>query len=452
MSAKLEQKLAEMLNMDENTAGNALQKLVSEIKRRVKEGETVAVPRLGVFRLVDDALVFEADPELEAYVNAEFAGLSDVPISPEKAERLKQTLAPGMSEPSDRPKDEAGEGEPPEESDVQEDSEEEVTPDEPQWSEKIESKHADEHLGEHRVEDAEFEVVEGSGREAEELAVLQALGGSMTPRHANEDEPEPPGDEPAEPELDDSAEETPPVEEDSSEMKAAETDEAAAIEKETKAEKREREEKLTRSGRMKGIYRDAMRERRESRKVQHERQSRRRIVWFAIPMIVIVALGSWFVIGLLVDSSQQDAPPPERIDRSLEDERPDATESLVADSTAAAAETDSMEDDSATAPAPPDEPDEDPARSGASAVPEADGNYAWIVGSSPDRAAAEQMLGRYTNAGMPGELVEAVVNDRTVYRVAIGRYESVEAANAGRDALPSFAPEDMWIRNIGPPG
>jgi hypothetical protein len=482
MSDSFVQKLAEILNVGTADAEASLSELVDEIRKQLGDRGSVAIPRLGTFRKHEEGIEFEPDAEIESYVNTEFAGLAPVAVEAGAAERLKETLGKSSRQVSG--------------TDAQEriDQEEDVSVEKDE-SDKKEAGSGD---GDR--------VVDVSRQVAEELAVIHALGKEMVDEEAasepgdgretgfesssekpvateKEAGPEPEPDAMPAPdgegesmtadetetesaqfdaakltEEETLSQEEPPVERvkepklEKGKAEEPEVDKDSDVDEPVSAKEETREdENLARSRRARDIQADAMRLRRQSRSAQLERQAKRnRLIIAASAVLVIVILGWWAVTSLLTGGT--DAP--------LDDDYAAAgTESVDQRATALSVDTLDSElgnaDSVAAGPLQPETPAEQPAppaeRASPDRIPGGDGNYAWIVGSSSSRAEAERVLQRYTRAGVPGELVEATLDGRTYYRIAIGRFRTPEAAEAARQQLPDFAPPDMWIRNIGPP-
>lgn len=76
--------------------------------------------------------------------------------------------------------------------------------------------------------------------------------------------------------------------------------------------------------------------------------------------------------------------------------------------------------------------------------------FTWVVSSTSTRADAEQAARRYRAAGFRSRVIEGVVNGQPMYRIAIGQFDTREAAYRVRDLLPADirGRNDIWTLNL----
>lgn len=76
--------------------------------------------------------------------------------------------------------------------------------------------------------------------------------------------------------------------------------------------------------------------------------------------------------------------------------------------------------------------------------------FTWVVVSITNRTEAEEMVARYRRAGFRSRVIEASVGNLTVYRVAVGQFETRDDALAVRNRLPSDIrdSDDIWTMNL----
>lgn len=86
------------------------------------------------------------------------------------------------------------------------------------------------------------------------------------------------------------------------------------------------------------------------------------------------------------------------------------------------------------------------------------GGLTWVVASHRGRADAEAERARYAAAGAAVAVLAARAGDTDLFRVAVGQYPTLDAAQAARPSLPRFAPADSWplrltadLRVVAPP-
>lgn len=80
------------------------------------------------------------------------------------------------------------------------------------------------------------------------------------------------------------------------------------------------------------------------------------------------------------------------------------------------------------------------------------GGYTWIVASAFDVDAANEMAHFYREKGFRCDVLTGVYpkgdTAHRVYRVAVGHFLSLDAAEAARAELPADVPQDAWILRL----
>ena len=155
-----------------------------------------------------------------------------------------------------------------------------------------------------------------------------------------------------------------------------------------------------------------------------------------VPLYAGLAVGAVLALAFLLwTRSRAPEPPPVAV-------RPPAADTVAAVPPPA-------ELDTITAPVAPIEPpvSADPLRSTGRIDP-AEGGVTWVVASELSQAAAERQVERYRAQGLRAGVVAEQAAGRTRYRVSLGQFESVAAAEARRADLPADVPSDSWILRL----
>lgn len=130
-------------------------------------------------------------------------------------------------------------------------------------------------------------------------------------------------------------------------------------------------------------------------------------------------------------------------------EQPASSPSPLPDTSAVAATPDTAD---TTAPA---EPEEDPAPATApQSIDRATGGWTIVVGSRTQPGEAKALLNtyqqRFRGEGLPTDILTGESGGQLRYRVAVGQYDSREAALTARQQLQGRIPDDAWPLQIQP--
>ena len=90
-----------------------------------------------------------------------------------------------------------------------------------------------------------------------------------------------------------------------------------------------------------------------------------------------------------------------------------------------------------------DEADRD-ALAGTAPIVVGRGGYSWVVLSTRERESADRRAEQYREAGWRVRVFQTEALGQTVYRVAIGQFESLSQADRLRPLLPTQVPPDTW--------
>lgn len=160
----------------------------------------------------------------------------------------------------------------------------------------------------------------------------------------------------------------------------------------------------------------------------HEERTRKLPLWIPAALVVVIlgAIGVWWLLSMR-PTSPVSSPPIAS---------PPASTAMPAETTTVATtpQTDTVQP-SPTLP-------EAPTR----------GNYALVIGSTTNRAVAEQMAEQFrqrlAGQGLAIEIVTAPANGTTRYRIVVGQYPSAEAALAAKERLGDLVPTDAWVLRL----
>ncbi|NNF03279.1 MAG: SPOR domain-containing protein [Rhodothermales bacterium] len=177
-------------------------------------------------------------------------------------------------------------------------------------------------------------------------------------------------------------------------------------------------------------------------------------MWFAIPIVVaLIAAAVWFfqrpdsasetTAGDSITSVQPfEAQPADPTGTEPEsggvDEGPVTSQAEGAND-AEQTPAEATPDDDAPAPSDP-EP--------AYALDRSVDGYTLIVGSSPDRAAADEQMSNYTELDLPFGVLDYSEEESSMYRLAIGLYDSAQQADSARQAMAGALPSGTWVWRI----
>lgn len=161
-------------------------------------------------------------------------------------------------------------------------------------------------------------------------------------------------------------------------------------------------------------------------------------IWFGVGIIVIVAAAAVAYFTL------PDTPPAPEQAATMESTAPEQADTAEAESLAtAAAEPPTEAGDPSAADAVPAPPD--PLRGDEPLDPDA-GGLTIVVLSTTDSVTAGEAAQQYGAQGLRASVVPEQQDGVTRYRVAIGQFDTLEDANAQREALAgSELPADAWI-------
>ncbi len=161
----------------------------------------------------------------------------------------------------------------------------------------------------------------------------------------------------------------------------------------------------------------------------HEERARKLPLWIPAALVIVAlgAIGIWWLLSMRPTSPASPTP-------TLS---PETTTTAIPPETTSVATAPQADTAQPTSPPP--------------STPMRDG-YALIVGSTTNRAEAEQMAERFrqrlAGQGLSVEIITAPANGTTRYRIAVGRYTSAEEALTAKQQLGSLVPADAWVLRL----
>lgn len=207
---------------------------------------------------------------------------------------------------------------------------------------------------------------------------------------------------------------------------------------------------------------NSSRPQRTGSRAPHKRRQRSsggsKTVWFVLPLLIaLVAAGVWFIQRPASDPApvaEEIAPTvPEPGVDSGADAVPDTDDPAPQDATPGQAQADS---DPPAEVEPPQQEAADIAADDAVDDAETSENllnrnvdgYTMIVGSSPDRTAADEQISRFTELDLPYGVLDYSEDGSPMYRLAVGLFDSAEQADSVRQAMADTLPSGTWVWRI----
>lgn len=193
--------------------------------------------------------------------------------------------------------------------------------------------------------------------------------------------------------------------------------------------------------------------RRRSRSGRGGSAGGRRAAWFALPVfIALIAATVWFIQR---PSSEQEPVARETPPATAERETPPENGTTTPED-AETVQDDPVSGDPTDTDAPAEvEPPASQQATDATADPLPDyaldrsvDGYTLIVGSSPDRGAATGQLSRFTELDLPFGVLDYSEDGSSMYRLAVGLYDSAEQADSARQAMSGVLPSGTWVWRI----
>ncbi|MEL7361424.1 MAG: SPOR domain-containing protein, partial [Bacteroidota bacterium] len=136
-------------------------------------------------------------------------------------------------------------------------------------------------------------------------------------------------------------------------------------------------------------------------------------------------------------------------DTASEDAAPEAA------SDAAAAADDAAETLLADEPEEEGAPEPSPVASGlrgSGGIDVSQGGYTWVVTTDVNAGpSAQQQVAQYRAQGFRSGIVLGTVDGRTVERVCVGQFATLDAAREVRAQLPAGVSESSWMLNLNSP-
>ncbi len=404
MSQPFIRELAARLQIDEARAASLLHSFVEQLRRHVDGGSDAVIPEIGRFSKAGDGISFEPDPALSTAVNFRYAGLE--PIEIESQELPAAFEAPPAPPPA---ADEAAD----------------APVDADEWLESAGMESEEEHLDEApTVWEEEPDVEEAPSAPEQYVAPVHSTEFDADEDFADESEPE-----------------------------IVEIVDTSLPAHRSGSDERDRVERADRSDFVQDPQPLRPPARRAASGPEDSDEERRRPKPWLIAAIIVVMAGAAGLFVIQQDTSpdevtftfdnppasqqpapaQADAPPPtaeDAADAELDDplDEPAAEEPAVA---------------AAERVAPPTQP-ESPLRG--EGIDRSVSRYTLVVGSLQSAAVAEEVAEGWRNRGFRTDIFSETANGVTRYRVGIGQFESIDAADAARSGeIASQLPEGTWV-------
>lgn len=391
--------LAERLDISPDQTQALLQSMLQELKNRAAS-EGVHLSDLGTFQEEDGTLAFIPSPSLRRRVNHQFEGLSPEDLAGPPAARPEDDAPPSLREPSGAD-DDPSSAEPPSPND---DSSSTTRPDE-EYAPTLDPMEEDEDDEPTETPDqpvgpepedapAEPAVPEPGGRPDEDQESAEPSIPTLDPIEDEEDEDD--GDEPEMP---------PPGDADEPEV---------ATEEEPLEEEDEDEEEV--AGPLSSFS----------------------VIGSLLVLVLLAGIG-WLVFSQtnLLSSSQS----------AYENSDPETTQTADSEGPDQSSDPEASDDASGD-----DQPERHagipPGDDSGDAADMQTGTWTIVVASLSSRPNAEATAAKYEDRFNSAEVMPATVDNRTLYRVAVGRYNSEAAAERALDANRSTMPSGAWTHEL----
>lgn len=167
----------------------------------------------------------------------------------------------------------------------------------------------------------------------------------------------------------------------------------------------------------------------------------RKPLLMVIGLLAIVAVG-WFLINQFGGSSESTDPAVAQTENAEENPA-----TAAGDPAADPAGTSGSAE--ATSGTPTSQPAAPAVTPPATSIDPNSSGYTLIVGSSLSRSGAETEMNRFRNLGHPVALLSYPDGDgQTRHRIAVGEFDSADAADSARRAMASRLPNGTWVRRI----
>ena len=404
MSQPLIRELAARLQVDEARAASLLHSFVEQLRRHVDGGSDAVIPGIGRFSKAGDGISFEPDPALSTAVNFRYAGLEPIEIESQElpaAFEAPPAPPPAVDDPTEAPVDADD------------------------WLESAGMESEEERFDEApAVWEEERDVEEAASAPEQFAPPVQRTEFDADEDFADESEPE-------------------VVEIGDTSMPAPRSgsDEPDRVERTGRPDLAQDPQPLRPPARRAASAPD-----------DGDEERRRPKPWLIAAIIVVMAGAA----GLFV--IQQDTSPDEvtfTFDNPPASQQPGPTQADAPPPTvedAADAELDEPVDEPAAEepdvasaePAATPTPPESPLRG--EGIDRSVSRYTLVVGSLQSAAVADEVAEEWRNRGFRTDIFSETANGVTRYRVGIGQFETINAADAARSGeIASQLPEGTWV-------